>query len=183
MSRLDEIGITVIPPDSPLASGPSNAPAILHEIENALTALVERGEGSSIDLNGLPLAPGDRERLEQALGDGELSAEVQALGPTQVRETGIHGVWWVTHCNRYDQVIAEFIEITYTPEILKTDPEDAQPGAAAPAQPARAALRSEAPGWARKPVAARFAEGTAGGNRATEGEYNSLLERRRVDVR
>ena len=127
MSRLDEIAVTVISPgqDSP---GGGNAVAILHEIENMLVQLLESGLEQSIDLRSLPMAPGDREVLQQALGKGEVSASVDALGPSLISETAIAGVWWVTHRNSNNEVMADFIEVSHCPEILRTHSEDISDG-------------------------------------------------------
>ena len=127
MSRLDEIAVTVISPgqDSP---GGGNAVAILHEIETMLAELLADGRGQSIDLRSLPMAPGDREILQDALGKGEVSASVDALGPSLVFETAIPGVWWVTHRNSNKEVMAEFIEVCHCPEILRTHPDDISDG-------------------------------------------------------
>ncbi len=59
----------------------SNAAPLLHEIAALLDRLAQTGEGGSVQLNGLPLQPGDYEALQEALGEGEVSAEIQALGP------------------------------------------------------------------------------------------------------
>lgn len=103
-----------------------NALPLLHEIEVLLNDLVTTGKSASIDLRSLPMLPGDYEKLQEVLGQGEVSATVEALGPTQVRETAIHGVWWITHRNVDDEVTAELIEVTYLPEILRTHPADAR---------------------------------------------------------
>jgi hydrogenase-1 operon protein HyaF len=105
-----------------------NVQAILHEIEALLARLVTSGAGGSIDLQALPLAPADYAMLEDRLGTGEVQAVIEALGPTQLRETAVPGVWWVTHRNHDGQVTAELIEVCYLPEILRTDPRDAEAG-------------------------------------------------------
>jgi hydrogenase-1 operon protein HyaF len=105
-----------------------NAVPILYEIHSLLGDLVESGKSASIDLRSLPLLPGDYEKLKEVLGQGEVSATIDAMGPTQVRETVVHGVWWVTHYNSDETIIAEFIEVTTMPEILRTHPADARVG-------------------------------------------------------
>lgn len=102
----------------------TNAAALLHEIAALLGSLARTGEGGCVQLNGLPLLPGDYEALQEALGEGELSAELQALGPTDIRETALHGVWWVTHRNSVGEIVAEAIEVTRCPAILQTPAED-----------------------------------------------------------
>jgi hydrogenase-1 operon protein HyaF len=92
-----------------------NADPVLHEIQSLLNDLVTSGKSASIDLRSLPLLPGDYEKLKEVLGQGEVSATIDAMGPTQVRETAVHGVWCVTHYNCDATVIAEFIEVTICP--------------------------------------------------------------------
>ncbi|MBZ0104115.1 MAG: hydrogenase expression/formation protein [Sulfuricella denitrificans] len=101
-----------------------NAAPLLHEIAALLDRLALTGEGGSVQLNGLPLQPGDYEALQEALGEGEVSAEIQALGPSLIRETALHGVWWATHRNALQEVVAESIEVTRCPALLQTPAED-----------------------------------------------------------
>ena len=122
MSTLDHIGITVE------HRAESNGRAVLREIETRLALLLTKGEESNIDLSRLPFGPGDRALLVKTLGEGEVSAEVNSLGPTQVRETAIPGVWWVAHYNADDEVMAEFIEVTRCPAIVRTPQDDLQDG-------------------------------------------------------
>lgn len=121
MSRLDDITVTV------LQAGDGAAPhgrALLAELEDLLRGLVEQGREGSIDLRSLPLSPADRAFLERQLGQGEVTAEVSALGPSVIRETAIRGVWWVRHYNGNDEVMAEFLEVTHCPDIIRAHPAD-----------------------------------------------------------
>jgi len=127
MNDIRGIPIAVADDDAGLAFS-GNADPVLHEIQSLLNDLVTSGKSASIDLRSLPLLPGDYEKLKEVLGQGEVSATIDAMGPTQVRETAIHGVWWVTHYNGDATVIAEFIEVTTMPEILRTYPADARAG-------------------------------------------------------
>ena len=117
MSSLDAIPVTTEP-----ASG--NVEPLLHEIRHALQRLSEGAEGTTIDLRSLPLAPGEEQRIEEALGEGEVRAELQALGPTVIQETAYPGVWLVTHRNAEGAIAARFIEVTRMPAILMSQPED-----------------------------------------------------------
>jgi len=126
MTSLRGIPIVEAPAELPAL----NAPALLREIETLLVQLVAQGTGGAIDLQALPLNDADRALLTQTLGVGEVQATVQALGPSEVRETGIHGVWWITHRNHDGQVTAELIEVATTPGILSTHPADARAGLA-----------------------------------------------------
>lgn len=126
MNHIKGIPIAADGAPSVTAMSHGNALPLLHEIGVLLTDLVTTGKSASIDLRSLPMLPDDYEKLREALGQGEVSATVDALGPSQVRETAIHGVWWVTHRNADGEVTAEFIEVTCLPEILKTHPADAR---------------------------------------------------------
>lgn len=117
MSKLDDFPIEVSGADDDDAA--PNARALLVELETLLTRLVVEGKEGSIDLRSLPLGSTDLAFLHQILGAGEVEAEVHALGPTQVSETGIQGIWWVSHYNQDHEVMAEFLEVTLFPDILR----------------------------------------------------------------
>lgn len=104
--------------------------ALLYEIADRLEQLAASGRADAIDVASLPLNPVDRERLREALGDGEVTATINADGASQVRETGIAGVWWTEHRDAGGQVIAELIEIALVPEILGVAADDVGRGAA-----------------------------------------------------
>lgn len=124
MSGLDDIRVEVQSPRLPMGSG--NAQAILAELETGLRALLASGKEHSIDLRSLPLAPGELDYLREVLGTGEVRVEVNALGPSSVVETAIRGVWWVTHRNAADQVMAEFLEVSFCPDIVRSQRDDVQ---------------------------------------------------------
>ena len=127
MSKLDDIQIRV--ESAPWATG--NALPILHEIRHALLELLESGQETAIDLSALPLGPADETRLLEVLGNGELEARLNALGKSIIRETRISGVWLIEHFNADEQLMGRFIEVTYLPAILKSQPEDIRQGLAA----------------------------------------------------
>ena len=101
-----------------------NVEPILHEIRHALERLINTGESSVIDLRSIPLAPGEEETIIDRLGQGEVSAQLDALGPSEIRETRFAGVWLITHYNENESVMGRFIEITKFPDILKAQDED-----------------------------------------------------------
>lgn len=118
------------PIDSPIPYSRGNVVPILNEIVHALDRLMDDDEPTAIDLSSLPFAPGELERLEEFLGVGELTAELQALGRSRIRETKYPGVWWLEHRNTADEVVGRYIEITRTPEILKSQDADIGAGRA-----------------------------------------------------
>ena len=141
--RLADIGVAV----DRGGLGPG-VTALLYEIADRLEQLAAGGPADAIDVASLPLNPVDRERLREALGEGEVTAAFQADGVSQVRETGIAGGWWTENRDAGGQVIAELIEIALVPEILGVAADDVGRGAAvlrARAAGARSAVHEEAP--------------------------------------
>ena len=121
MSSLDAIPVT-----AEVATG--NVKPLLHEVRHALKRLANGEGGTVIDLQGIPLAPGEEERIEELLGKGEVRAELDALGPSVVQETSYPGVWLVTHRNTEQVVVGRFIEVTHMPELLKSQQADIEHG-------------------------------------------------------
>ena len=98
--------------------------AVLNEIESLLQTLLGTGEEGAIDLRSLPLFPGDYDMLKELLGEGEVSASLQAMGPSHIQETRVPGVWWITHCNEEGETISEYIAVTRLPSLLQTTAQD-----------------------------------------------------------
>lgn len=103
-----------------------NLAPLLHEMRHALSLLLETGETTIIDLRGLPMAPGEQERLLNFLGKGEISAELDALGRSEIIETRFPGIWLITHYNTNKEIMGKFIEVTRMPAILETQDADVQ---------------------------------------------------------
>jgi hydrogenase-1 operon protein HyaF len=108
-----------------------NAWPILSEVRHALARLIETGDPTQIDLGAMPFGPGDEDRLMALLGSGEVTATVDALGPTQIRETAFRGVWVVEYLNTDAQRVALHLEIDEVPRLLRTQPDDLADGLAA----------------------------------------------------
>ena len=120
---LEDIAVSVYDPRHDSSPTP-NVQALLSEIATRLALLLERGEFDSIDLRGLPLMPGEREALRNALGRGEVSAKVTALGEAEIYETAFPGVWWTQHRSENGETVAELIEICLQPAMLASHPAD-----------------------------------------------------------
>lgn len=120
--------LEAIPVSVERASG--NVEPLLHEVRHALARLLEDGSSTCIDLAGIPLAPGEQERIVQALGTGEVRAELAVLGRSELHETACPGVWIVTHFDQSGAPQARFIEITAVPEILRSQDADIAAGLA-----------------------------------------------------
>jgi hydrogenase-1 operon protein HyaF len=123
VSGLGEIGVRVEGPDL-RALARENARPLLHEIRHALERLLGTGEETVIDLRSLPLGESGERHLLEELGSGELECRLDALGKSTVQESAYHGVWVVTHENPAGAVIARFVEVTFLPALLKSDPLD-----------------------------------------------------------
>ena len=101
-----------------------NVQPILHEVRHALETLLNNGENSIIDLRSIPLAPGEEDTILETLGQGELQAQLDALGLSEICETRYAGVWLISHYNEAGNIVSRFIEITRLPDILKSQRED-----------------------------------------------------------
>lgn len=101
-----------------------NVIPLLNEIRHALAALLESGKTTIIDLRAMPMAPGEEQQLESVLGTGEVTANIDAMGPSTVVETSLAGVWLVIHRNTDNEILGKFIEITRYPSILESQTED-----------------------------------------------------------
>lgn len=105
------------------------ARSILAEIARMLEALAKDGTTSSIDLRSLPLTDADRQQLEELLGRGEVSAELEVSGRSSIWETAYAGAWWVRHRGAGDKVSSEEIMVCPIPEILITHAADIESAA------------------------------------------------------
>ena len=101
-----------------------NVKPLLNEVKHALDNLIKNNEPTVIDLRSIPLAPGEEEKILNTLGCGEVHAQLNALGPSEIIETQYAGVWIVTHHNDEKEIISRFIEITTMPDILRSQKED-----------------------------------------------------------
>lgn len=101
-----------------------NVKPLLHEVMHSLNNLIKTGETAIIDLRSIPLAPGEEDKILLALGRGEVAAQLNVMGSSEVVETEYSGVWLVTHHNVDGEIIGRFIEITTMPEILFSQAED-----------------------------------------------------------
>jgi hydrogenase-1 operon protein HyaF len=101
-----------------------NARPILSEVRHALARLIDSGEPTQIDLGAIPFGPGDEDRLRELLGVGEVTATVDALGPTSILETAIRGVWLIEYLNTDRQRVALHLEVDEVPRLLRAPSDD-----------------------------------------------------------
>ena len=100
--------------------------SVLAEVGRMLETLAESGQSGSIDLRSLPLTEADRLQLEELLGSGEVRAELELAGASEVWETSYPGAWWVRHRGAGGKIATEEIAVCPVPEILITHPVDIQ---------------------------------------------------------
>lgn len=107
-----------------------NVAPLLHEMRHALGRLLQEGQPGIIDLKGVPLAPGEEDEVLAFIGAGEVHAQLQTFGRSEIRESSYPGVWIVTHYDERGDLQSRFIEVTYMPEILRSQRVDIEDGLA-----------------------------------------------------
>lgn len=126
---LKSIGVKVEPTSADeIDAFTLNVVPLLHEVRHALERLLESGEPTTIDLGAIPLAPGEFEKIDAALGTGEVKVVLEAMGPSQIYETQFSGVWRITHLNAANEVVGRYVEVTRIPEILLAQEADVRVG-------------------------------------------------------
>jgi len=127
MSDLDSIPV-VVEGSAGADFRTENLRPLLQQIEQALQELVDDGSATVIDLAAMPFSSQDEEDLREHLGKGEVSASLDAFGPTHVQETALPGVWLVEHKDAESRRLTLHLEVTRIPEILVTPEEDIAEG-------------------------------------------------------
>lgn len=125
MTKLNEIPIHVEFFNENIANeSTSMLLPILHQLVAMHKSLISSGQCNILDLRHEPLELEEVAALKDLLGAGEINANLTALGLTNISETSISGVWWITHYNPDGKIMSEFIEITTCPEMLKSFSQD-----------------------------------------------------------
>jgi len=105
--------------------------AILAELAARLERLATCGDTALIDLRSLPISPIDRIELREVLGQGEVTATLDAQGASTLRETAFAGIWWIEHRDRDGKITAELFDVNLVPKILAATSGDVAIAAAA----------------------------------------------------
>lgn len=124
MSRIHEIPVIVVARPPANTASCSSHPAILaiiNEIDAKLKALLDSGDESVIDLRWLLGSPEVLSLLQKLLGHGEVTATVCASGNTEIAETAVPCLWWISHRDTNDRLIGVCVEIAEIPELLRSD--------------------------------------------------------------
>jgi len=102
---------------------------VLEAVRKALERFVGAGTSEAIDLRSAPhMDAATYQSLKDVLGQGEVSALVEAELKVEVSETRYPGVWWLTHRDEQGAIVAEFIEVVEIPEILRPHGADIRAG-------------------------------------------------------
>ncbi len=101
-----------------------NLKPVLLQIEQALTDLIANASEAIIDLGAMPFSEQDERDLREQLGQGEVSATVDAFGPTLIQETAHPGVWLVEHQDAEQRRLTLHLEVARIPRILMTPQDD-----------------------------------------------------------
>ena len=120
------MSIPVDTPGAPCQTGINTgmAHSVLAEVARLLESLAATGTTGSIDLRSLPLTEADRAELEALLGRGEVRAELDVAGSSEIWETAYPGAWWIRHRGAGDKISSEEISVCAVPEILAAHPAD-----------------------------------------------------------
>ena len=108
-----------------------NLGPLLRQLEQALEDLLATGASTVVDLGAMPFSRQDEEDLRAQLGHGEVSATLNAFGPTLIEETALPGVWLIEHRDADDRRLTLQLEVARIPSILVTPEEDIGDGLAA----------------------------------------------------
>ncbi len=91
-----------------------------------IKVLQQHEEPCHLDLQQLPLSSEELKLLGDILGEGSVHAEVEHIGVSRIYATSIPSVWRVIHFDNNDEVLSDFLEVSYCPEIIIT-PDDEIP--------------------------------------------------------
>ena len=102
------------------AARTANLRPLLIQVEQALAKLRDDGRDTVIDLGSMPFSEQDEADLRELLGNGEVSATLDAFGPTLIQETRFAGVWLVEHKDAEQRRLTLHLQITRIPDLLVT---------------------------------------------------------------
>ena len=98
--------------------------AVIYELKQLMDTYIASGKTGAIDIRSLPISEIAHKKFQDKLGFGEVEARARLSGNTDVYETALSGVWWVTHKNNDGKIIAENIEVGGIPAVLCAHIED-----------------------------------------------------------
>lgn len=106
----------------------TNAIFLLNEVKHALIELKNNGKTKTINLINFPLSYNEAKFLDEALGRGNIKIIYGSSELTIWQESKISGVWWGEYRNSSGKIILRTIEVTFYPELAKSQIEDIEDG-------------------------------------------------------
>jgi hydrogenase-1 operon protein HyaF len=125
----DAAALALTAHDGPLPAMVYNAPALVTEMEDKLTAWRPGMEAHVINLSLLPLSDEDVSYLDARLGPGPVTILSRGYGNCRISSTGTRNGWYVRYFNSREAVILNTIEITEIPSVACAAPEDLEDSA------------------------------------------------------
>jgi hydrogenase-1 operon protein HyaF len=114
----------VLAPQTALAPGAMNAPALLSEIRHQVQAYKTQQAPHVINLTLLPLTPEDMELLERAVPVGPVTILSRGFGNCRISSTGLRNLWRVQYFNNMQTLILNTLEVVRVPEVALAADED-----------------------------------------------------------
>jgi hydrogenase-1 operon protein HyaF len=103
--------------------GTQNAPAVLAELDEHLSAYRPGEEAHVVNLTLLPLDPPDMAALER-LGAGPVAILSRGYGNCRINATGVRNLWRVQYFNSTDTLILDTLEVVDVPAVARAAEED-----------------------------------------------------------
>lgn len=103
--------------------GTQNAPAVLTELDEHLSAYRPGDEAHVVNLTLLPLGPPDMAALE-SLGAGPVAILSRGYGNCRINATGVRHLWRVQYFNSTDTLILDTLEVVDVPAVARAAAED-----------------------------------------------------------
>ena len=111
-------------PETMLAPGAMNAPALLAEIAHQVRAFKVGHAPYVINLTLLPMTPEDMRLLERAVPNGPVSILSRGFGNCRICSTQLRNLWRVQYFNNMQTLILNTLEIVTMPEVALAADED-----------------------------------------------------------
>ena len=121
---LDGVSTAPKPVVDPLPGGVVNAPALLTELADAITAFAPEASPHVINLSLLPLTEEDVMYLDDRVGKGRVTILSRGYGNCRITSTGTANVWWVQYFNSRDALILNTMEVARVPDVACAAQED-----------------------------------------------------------
>jgi hydrogenase-1 operon protein HyaF len=102
---------------------------LLADLRDGVAEFLRTGRTHAIDLRHVPhMTERTYAYFREALGTGEVTANITGEFRVEIAETAIAGVWWVAHRDADGNTITEILEITACPGILRVHIADVEQG-------------------------------------------------------